>query len=196
MTETQAQYKARILSHVAGRDPLPLLAAAPAKLAALLAGVPPAVYTRKPAPGRWSVQEITAHLADDELVGAYRVRLILSAPGTAIEAFDQDTWAATGRYATTDPGTSLALFRALREANLALWHALTPPEWDRYGVHAERGKESVRDIAAYYAGHDLNHFAQIEAILAAFGGRGGAGGGDVEGRPPDESLKLPARPAS
>ena len=169
MPETQAQYKARILRYVAGREPLPLLAAAPATLATLLADVPPAVFARRPAPGKWSIQEIVAHLADDELVGAYRIRLILAAPGTAIQAFDQDVWAETGRYAATDLWQALALFRALREANLALWRRLTPAEWDRAGVHAERGVESIRDIATYYAGHDLNHFAQIEAILATAG---------------------------
>jgi DinB superfamily len=70
-----------------------------------------------------------------------------------------------GRYSQIDPQASLALFRALRAANLVLWHTLTPEEWDRAGFHAERGRESVRDIATFYAGHDLNHFAQIEAIL-------------------------------
>jgi len=169
MPETHAQYKARILRHVAGREPLALLAAAPAALQALLAAVPPALCARRPAPGKWSVQEIVAHLADDELVGAYRIRLILAAPGTAVQAFDQDRWAETGRYAATDPRRALALFRALREANLALWHRLSPAEWERAGVHAERGVESIRDIATYYAGHDLNHFAQIEAILASAG---------------------------
>jgi hypothetical protein len=69
-----------------------------------------------------------AHLADDDLVGAYRIRLILSEPEIAIQAFDQDTWAMIGRYAQIEPQVSLALFRALRAANLALWHALTPEE--------------------------------------------------------------------
>ena len=73
-------------------------------------------------------------------------------------------------YGATDPGRSLALFRTLREANLALWLRLSPAEWERAGVHAERGVESIRDIATYYAGHDLDHFAQIEAILASGGG--------------------------
>ena len=42
--------------------------------------------------------------------------------------------------------------------------SLTPAEWNQYGIHAERGVESIRDIAMYYAGHDLNHFKHIEAI--------------------------------
>jgi hypothetical protein len=165
--ESQEQYKARILGFVAGRDPLTLLAAAPDTLAALVDGLPASVLDRRPAPSKWSIREIVAHLADDELVGAYRIRLILSAPGTAIQAFDQDVWAEAGRYATTDVTTSLALFRQLREENLRLLHALRDDEWERFGIHAERGRESVRDIAAYYAGHDLNHFAQIERQRAA-----------------------------
>ena len=167
MTETQEQYKARILGYVAGRAPVPLLAAAADTLEGLIDGVPEPVLGRRPSPTKWSIREIFAHLADDELVGAYRIRLILSAPGTPIQAFDQDTWAETGRYAETDIARSLTLFRLLREANLSLLRALRPGEWERFGVHAERGRESVRDIAGYYAGHDLNHFAQIERILAA-----------------------------
>ncbi|HEU4557979.1 MAG TPA: DinB family protein [Longimicrobium sp.] len=164
MIETSQHYKARILGYLAGRDPIPLLASAPETLAALVEPLPASVIDRRPAPSKWSVREIVAHLADDELVGAYRIRLILSAPGTAIQAFDQDSWASGGRYAAADLGASLALFRALREANLALLSVLEEEEWDRYGIHAERGRESIREIAAYYAGHDLNHFAQIEAI--------------------------------
>ena len=167
MAETQEQYKARILNHVQGRDPLALLTVAPDTLAALLAGTPSPVFSLRPTANKWSIQEIVAHLADDELVGAYRIRLILSEPDIAIQAFNQDAWAVISRYAQIEPQVSLALFRALRAANLALWQVLRPEEWDRAGIHAERGRESVRDIATYYAGHDLNHFSQIEAILAS-----------------------------
>jgi DinB superfamily len=169
MTETQAQYKARILGYVAGRAPLSLLAAAPARLAALVAGLSERALSARPAPTKWSIREIAAHLVDDELVGAYRIRLILASPGTAIQAFDQDRWAETGRYATTAVDASVTLFRLLREENLRLLHQLSDEEWGRFGIHAERGRESVRDIAAYYAGHDLNHFAQIERARAALG---------------------------
>jgi hypothetical protein len=70
-----------------------------------------------------------AHLAEDELVGAYRIRLILSEPDIAIQAFDQDAWAVIGRYAQIEPQVSLALFRSLR------------PETVRaYGLSASRHK--------------------------------------------------------
>jgi len=163
--ETTDEYKQRLLSYLAGHDPLDLQAAMPAKLAALLHGVSHDLLIRRPSPKKWSVAEIVAHLADDELVGAYRIRMILSAPGTPIQAFDQDAWAALGTYVERDTHQSLAQFRMLREMNLALFATLNAAQWQQYGVHAERGIETIADIATLYAGHDINHLKQIEAII-------------------------------
>lgn len=168
-SETVDEYKARIHRYLAGADPLVLQARAPEVLAALVDGLSAEHLGQRPAPGKWSIREIVAHLADDELVGAYRIRLILSAPGTAIQAFDQDVWARTGRYSTREVIDSLALYRILRSMNVKLLHTLTAQEWDMFGVHAERGIESLRDIAMYFAGHDINHFRQIELIRRQLG---------------------------
>src|SRR4030095_1113472 len=138
-SETVSEYKVRIFSYVAGEDPLLLQAKAPDVLTSLVEGLSSEDLGRRPAPSKWSIREIVAHLADDELVGAYRIRLILSAPGTPIQAFDQAVWARTGLYNATDLGMSLELFRLLRSANLALLRLLSPAEWEMSGVHAERG---------------------------------------------------------
>lgn len=115
----------------------------------------------RPAPGKWSIGEILAHLAETELVCGYRLRMILGKNGTPIQAFDQDVWAANGNYAKQDPQRSLQLFRALREYNLALLRSLTRAKWSQYGMHAERGRETVARVAQMFAGHDLNHLQQI-----------------------------------
>ena len=166
-SEAVSEYVARILGYVTGEDPLLMQAEAPDVLASLVEGLSSEDLGRRPAPSKWSIREIVAHLADDELVCAYRIRLILSSPGTAIQAFDQDVWARTGKYSTADVKESLMLYRTLRQQNLRLLHSLSPEEWDMFGVHAERGVESLRHIARYFAGHDVNHFRQIEAILNA-----------------------------
>lgn len=166
MRETAKQYKQRILGYTAGRDPARIQRATPARLARLLRGVPRPRLARRPAPGKWSVAEIVAHLADVELVAGYRLRLVVGAPGTPIQPFDQDRWAVAGRYGKRDPKRSLAHFSALREANLAFYRSLAPAQRKRYGMHAERGRETVADIFQLLAGHDLNHLRQIEAILA------------------------------
>jgi len=42
---------------------------------------------------------------------------------------------------------------------------LTPEQWESHGIHSERGPMTVRTLAAQMAGHDRNHFEQIEKIL-------------------------------
>ncbi len=167
MQETSEQYKQRIYGYLAGRDPVKLQAAAPARLAKLLKGVTPAKARKRPAPGKWSIAEIAAHLADTEVAMGWRMRMVLSQPGEPIQPFDQDAWAAAMRYEKRDPRKSLEQFRGLRELNVALLKSLTPEDWKKSAMHPERGEQTVRTIVEMIAGHDLNHFAQIERILAA-----------------------------
>jgi hypothetical protein len=37
--------------------------------------------------------------------------------------------------------------------------------WDNYGMHEERGRESIAHIVRMLAGHDLNHLKQVEGIV-------------------------------
>ena len=165
MPETAEQYIKRILGHIAGRDALKTQAAAPRKFERLIRGVPKSRLGRRPETGKWSVTEILAHLSDTELAVAYRLRKILEKSGTSLEAYDQDRWAEEGNYGRRDPRVSLALFTALRESNLRLLRSLSKEQWQRFGMHAERGKESVDTLMRMTAGHDLNHLAQVERIL-------------------------------
>ena len=165
MTESAQEYTKRILGNVAGKDPLKTQAATPKALAKLIKGAPASKLRKRPAPGKWSVGEVLAHLADAEIVTAWRLRAILAAPGTSIQAYDQDALAAARNYAKHDPRKSLEQFRAIRETNLALYKSLTPEQWKHFGMHAERGEETLERILQMMAGHDLNHLAQIERIL-------------------------------
>jgi hypothetical protein len=166
MQETGDQYRERMLSYLKGGDPTKLQAAAPAKLAGLLTDITTAKARERPSLEKWSIAEIVAHLADTELVGGYRIRAILGDPGGQIMAFDQDAWVTALHYDQRDLGTSLEQYRVLREANLALLKALSPEQWKLHGIHSERGVETVETIVRMFAGHDLNHFQQIELILA------------------------------
>jgi hypothetical protein len=165
MSETVQQYIQRILDNVNGQDPLKVQAATATRLERLVKGVPSAKLRKRPAPDKWSVAEIVAHLADAEIVGSWRIRSILGAPGTPLQAYDQNAWVAAGQYAKRDPLKSVSLFRTLREANLALFKTLTPEQWQHHGMHAERGKETIEHIVRMFAGHDINHLQQIERIL-------------------------------
>ena len=165
MPETADQYRQRMFGYLGGKDPLKLLAAAPGKLAKLLKNVSPAGARKRPAPEKWSIAEIVAHVADTELVGGYRIRAILGAPGGPIIGFDQDAWVKALHYDQRRLQKAFEQYSALRDANVALLKTLTPRQWKHHGVHSERGVETVETIVRMFAGHDLNHFEQIERIL-------------------------------
>jgi hypothetical protein len=164
MKETAQQYTKRILSHIDGKDPLKIQKNTAKKLDKLTRRLSKKEIRRRPAPGKWSVAEILAHLADAEVVGSWRIRQILGADGTPIQAYDQNVWAETFRYEDRDPKESLKLFRVLRENNLLLLKSVPRKLWENHGMHAERGKETIAQIVRMFAGHDLNHLQQIEKI--------------------------------
>jgi uncharacterized damage-inducible protein DinB len=159
------QYAKRLRSYTDGKDFVAMQESAPNLLAQMIEGIPAEVLRTKPAPGKWSVAEIVAHLADDELVTYWRYRQMLENSGCALPGFDQDEWARLGDYASKDSAESLQFFRLLRSSNLQLLRRLSADEWQRNGIHAERGPMSVEDLARHMAAHDVNHFEQIKKIL-------------------------------
>jgi hypothetical protein len=167
MSETPQEYTRRILDTAGSRDPRKVQSTTSARLERLIRGVPARKLRKRPAPGKWSVAEILAHLADSEIVVGWRMRQILGAPGTTLQPFDQDVWAAAGHYDKRDAHKSVAQFRAAREGNLVLLRSLTAEQWKDFGMHAERGKESIEHIVCMVAGHDINHLKQVERIVTA-----------------------------
>jgi len=170
MSETIPQYVERILGYAEGQPPLKIQAASAQKR--LLKGVPATKLRKRPAPDKWSVAEIMAHLADSEIVTSFRLRQILATPGTPIPAYDQEAWAKACRYEKRDARNSLATFRVLRESNLALLKSLSAEQWKHHGMHSERGAETIERLVTLIAGHDLNHTQQIERIVAPAKKRG------------------------
>ncbi len=163
---TTADYISKLESYTTGKNPMVMQSQTPRVLAQLVAGVSEQKLRQRPQADKWSVNEILAHLAEDEVVTSWRYRQMIENSGCDLAAFDQDTWARLGHYASWQTLDALEMFRLLREANLRLLSRLTDAEWERYGVHAERGKISLRDLARHMAGHDMNHIAQVRAILS------------------------------
>jgi DinB family protein len=165
MTETAEEYKSRFAAYVEGKDPIAMQREAPDTIADLIAGVAPARLKRPPAPGKWSVLQIIAHLAEDELASSWRYRQMLEHDGPELSAFDQDLWARVGDYSSWQHEDALTMFRLLRQANLRMFARLSPQQWQRCGTHTERGKVTIRELCRHMAAHDVNHIEQIKGIL-------------------------------
>ncbi|HEY9139592.1 MAG TPA: DinB family protein [Bryobacteraceae bacterium] len=164
--ETAEKYRERLARYIEGEDVLRLQSEAPRTLASLIEGVPEQKLRHRPAPDKWSIVEILAHLAEDELSSTWRYRQMIEHSGGTLLGFDQEKWARLGDYASWNASDALEMFRLLREANLRMLARLSPEEWECAGEHVERGKLSVRDLARHMAAHDVNHVKQIEGLLA------------------------------
>jgi uncharacterized damage-inducible protein DinB len=167
MQETPQQYIQRTLGYVEGKEPLQVQQETVKKLQKLIKPLSRKQLSARPQPGKWSIAEILAHLVDTEIVGSWRMRLIAGSDGVPIQAFDQDVWADAFDYAKCDPKASLETFGVLRENNLRMLKALPKKLWENHGMHSERGRETVAHLVKMFAGHDLNHLAQVERIAKA-----------------------------
>ncbi len=161
--EIQAYVK-RIESQLAGRDPVKVLSATYKRLVKLTEGLSPRQIDYRSASDKWAIRDIIGHLADGEMVNAYRYRKILAEDKPVIEGYNQTAFAERARKQKEPLRETLERFRVLREANLRLIRSTPKPDWDRYGLHSERGKESFGRIVMLLAGHDINHLKQIESI--------------------------------
>ncbi|MFZ0639423.1 MAG: DinB family protein [Candidatus Acidiferrales bacterium] len=151
-------------SHLAGKDPLEVIAATPGQLASFVRTLGPERVEQKPAPGKWSPREIICHLADCEIVFAYRLRQTLAEDRHVIQPFDQDKWAAV--YAAYDAPAALAVFSSLRRWNISFIHAVPAEAFSKRVTHPERGEQTFKELVEIMGGHDLNHVKQLEAIAA------------------------------
>lgn len=164
--EHAPRYIRAVLDLLGDRDPMEVLRETPILLASSLARATPAEIARPEAPGKWSVGQVIAHLADSELVWGYRLRRVLAEDRPVLQGYDQDLWADRLDYPDADPKESLERFAVLRKSHLDLLTRFLPGANDRAGVHPERGEETVGHLIGLYAGHDLAHLRQIARILS------------------------------
>jgi len=165
MQETAEQYINRILGYVEGQDAIKVQKGTAARLKKAISGLTAAQLKSRPQPAKWSIAEIIAHLADAEVVASWRMRSVIGENGVTIQPFDQDAWASAFNYRGRDAKRSLEVFRTLRENNLSMLKEIPKETWDNYGMHLERGRETIAHLARMFAGHDTNHVLQVEGIV-------------------------------
>jgi len=151
-------------SSLGPRESREVIASTAGRLRELLDSLGADGSSKSPAPGKWSVREILCHLADCEIVFAFRLRQTLAEPHHIIQPFDQDLWASN--YAAYDAESALAVFTAVRDFNLKLIASLPPDAFSKPVTHPERGTMTLENIVETMGGHDLNHLGQIEKIAA------------------------------
>ncbi len=162
-------YTTAVLGLLGTQDPLQVLQHTVPALRQIVQAMTRTQLVEREAPGKWSVRHVVQHLADSELVGGYRFRMILAHERPHLTGYDQDAWAERLGYDQADPEQALDDFAVLRGANLRLFARCSPADLKRVSVHEERGEENLGLLMRLYAGHDLLHLRQIDRIGHAIG---------------------------
>src|SRR5215467_3488701 len=140
----------------------------PELLAVVLTGVFGEEEDFATAPGKWSIRQIVAHLADAEMVGAHRMRQVIAEKNPTLVAFDQDAWAQNLDYARRKPKQSLETFRRVRAENYELLKELPESAFERTGNHTENGPMTLRRLLEGFANHAESHARQLQGIRDAY----------------------------
>jgi hypothetical protein len=140
----------------------------PKQVAAAVSGLPEKVLRYKPAPDKWCILEILGHLADVEIVYAYRLRQMLADKKPVIAPMDQDDWARNLGYMETPSAELIALYGLNRHANLRLLQRLKPGDLAKSAFHPESKEDfTVAELIARMGMHGAGHLAQIERLKKA-----------------------------
>lgn len=141
-----------------------IFAAAPERISRAVEGLSVYEMQAQPLAGKWSIQQIVAHLADAEIMGAARIRQTFAEPGAQFAVYDQDRWASEFDYQNFDHKTFysyLMLFDSLRLATCKIFQKARDTDWQKAGSHPDWGPLTLRQLLELYADHGERHLAQI-----------------------------------
>jgi len=133
--------------------------------AAAIKDEPDAVLSRRPDGKNWSAKEVVCHIRDTEESFMARFQTIMAMDEPTFLPVEPDRWAADRQYLRNDGAEALETFRTRRDESLKFLLGLPPDQWERGGIHATRGRMTIKDFVALMAWHDDNHLDQLKRAL-------------------------------
>jgi uncharacterized damage-inducible protein DinB len=138
-------------------------AVGPELLAYAVAGLSDEQLKARPGPGSWSIAEVAAHMADSDLVGADRMKRVIAEEDPTLYAYDQDAWIARLDSQNTPLEECLAIFAMNRRWITRLLRRCNAADFQRAGMHTERGRETLAHLVSGYADHLDGHLKFLYA---------------------------------
>ena len=138
----------------------------PAILRGMLAAATREQMDWKPAPDRWSIAMVLAHLADVEVEGfGNRFRAMVEQEAPPLPYYDQLALFRSG--VSFDAAEQLEKFAARRRETLDWLKGLPGGVLERSGTHEELGTITFGELLNEFALHDLGHIRQVAEIYRA-----------------------------
>lgn len=141
----------------------------PAKVHAACAALSASQLNTRIAPGTWSIQEIMVHLLDSDLASTHRMRRIVAESNPLLVSYDEDAFIARIPSVAADIAEVLALFEANRRFTARWLRSLAPSDFERSGIHTQRGKVTLQQIVEMYSHHVDHHLTFVVGKRKALG---------------------------
>lgn len=140
----------------------------PRILETLLIGATPEALEWKPAPDRWSISQVLAHLLHVEVEGFHlRARQFLEKENPVLGTYDQNALAAAGVYSGQEARKTLAEFQRERGKSLDFLRTLSREALEKKAQHPQLGEVTLGQLLHEWAFHDLGHIRQIAELYRA-----------------------------
>ena len=133
--------------------------------AAVVKNVSDAQLTKRPDPKNWSAKEVVCHVRDTEESFMMRFLSIMAMDDPKFLPVEPDRWAVERQYQRNDVQEALAALKTRREETLRFFRGLKTEQWERGGIHATRGRMTIKDFVELMAWHDDNHLDQLKRAL-------------------------------
>lgn len=151
-----AEFHAGYLAAVAGEpDAVTALDRQAAAIDAL-AALSDAAAAFRYAPEKWSIRQVTGHLADAERIMSYRLLRTARGDETALAGFAENAYVEAGGFDRRSQADLGAELRAVRAATRLLIGSLEPEDLDRRTI-VNGWSLTVRAQAFIIAGHAAHH---------------------------------------
>jgi uncharacterized damage-inducible protein DinB len=119
--------------------------------------------------GKWSIHQVVIHLQDAELAFAHRIKRVLAEDDPAYNAWDENRFVERLEYHEQSAEDAVAIIDLTRKQLTRVLRKLGPSALERAGTHAQRGRQTVRDILNYAVPHLEHHLKFIVAKREAYG---------------------------
>jgi len=136
---------------------------------AWIRGLSAADLTAFPVPGTWSIQQLVHHVLDSDLIAVHRMKRIIAEERPLLIGYDETLFAKKLGYEGMDVAAACECFRLNRELMVQILRRLPEAAFDRFGIHNERGKVTLREMVDMYVGHLTHHEKFLEEKRAKLG---------------------------
>ncbi len=139
------------------------------KIRAAVAGMTEEQLRARPVLLKWTTQELVMHVVDAEDAFVDRMRRIIAMDTPSLEAWHETKFVDRLHYEKQSVEDAILRFEAGRRNMTRILQALQPKDFDRAGLHSERGLQTLPDVIGFASWHLDHHLKFIPDKRKALG---------------------------